>query len=113
VKILIVDDDDSLRSVLAREVEARGFEAVQSHFGDGGVHLYEKSGPWEFVLSDYRFTGTDDQGWNAIASRDPPDQSLSANGSDDLRSERCPQETAAVLAAHPSTAETISDLSKF
>jgi DNA-binding NtrC family response regulator len=55
MKILIVDDDDCLRSVLARELEAREYEAVQTHFGDGGLHLYEKSGPWEFVLSDFRF----------------------------------------------------------
>jgi DNA-binding NtrC family response regulator len=50
-----VDDDDALRSFLARELEARGFEAVQTHFGDGGLHLYQKSDPWELVLSDFRF----------------------------------------------------------
>jgi len=55
MKILLVDDDDALRGFLARELEARGFEAVQTHFGDGGLHLYQKSGPWEFVLSDFRF----------------------------------------------------------
>ena len=55
MKILIVDDDDGLRSLLARELGARGYEAVQTHFGDGGLHLYQKEGPWELVLSDHRF----------------------------------------------------------
>jgi CheY-like chemotaxis protein len=55
MRILIVEVDDALRSVLARELEQRGFEAVQTHFGDGGLHLYEKNGPWEFVLTDFRF----------------------------------------------------------
>lgn len=55
MKILLVDDDDGLRSVLATELEARGYEAVQTHFGDGGLHLYQRDGPWKFVLSDFRF----------------------------------------------------------
>jgi DNA-binding NtrC family response regulator len=55
MRILLVDDDDALRSFLARELEACGFEAVQTHFGDGGLHLYQKSDPWELVLSDFRF----------------------------------------------------------
>ena len=55
MKILVVDDDDGLRSFLARELEQRGFGVMQTHFGDGGLSLYKKDGPWEFVLSDYKF----------------------------------------------------------
>jgi two-component system cell cycle sensor histidine kinase/response regulator CckA len=55
MKILVIDDDDALRSFLARELEARDYEVAQTHFGDGGLHLYQKSGPWEFVLTDFRF----------------------------------------------------------
>jgi DNA-binding NtrC family response regulator len=55
MKILVVDDDDSLRSWLAGELEARGCEVLQTHFGDGGPHLFKKSGPFELVLSDFRF----------------------------------------------------------
>ena len=40
---------------LMRELEARGFEVVPTHFGDGGLDLYKKDGPFAFVLSDYRF----------------------------------------------------------
>jgi len=55
MKILIVDDEDTLLSFLAEELGARGFEVLQTHFGDGGLDLYQKDGPFAFVLSDYRF----------------------------------------------------------
>jgi len=55
MKILIVEDDDALLSFLAKELEAREFEVLQTHFVDGGLHLYQKHAPWEFVLSDYCF----------------------------------------------------------
>ena len=55
MKILIVDNDDDLVAFLAKELEARGFEILQTHFGDGGLKLYNGYGPFEFVLSDYRF----------------------------------------------------------
>ena len=55
MKILIVEDDSTLLSFLARELQSRGYEVLQTHFGDGGLALYKKDGPWEFVLSDYKF----------------------------------------------------------
>jgi len=55
MKILIVDDEDTLLSFLAEELGARGFEVLQTHFGDGGLDLYQKDGPFASVLSDYRF----------------------------------------------------------
>jgi DNA-binding NtrC family response regulator len=55
MKVLIVDDDDDLVAFLAKELEARGCEILQTHFGDGGLKLYNKYGPCELVLSDFRF----------------------------------------------------------
>jgi DNA-binding NtrC family response regulator len=55
VKILMVDDDNALRSWLAGELEARGCEVLETHFGDGGLHLFKKNGPFELVLSDCKF----------------------------------------------------------
>jgi len=52
MKILLVDDDDALLSFLAKKLEEGGYEVLQTHFGDGGLHLYQTHGPWEFVLSD-------------------------------------------------------------
>jgi ActR/RegA family two-component response regulator len=55
MKILIVEGDSILLLFLARELQSRGYEVLQTHFGDGGLALYKKDGPWEFVLSDYKF----------------------------------------------------------
>jgi DNA-binding response OmpR family regulator len=55
MKILLVDDDDGLRSLIAKELESRGYEVVQTHFGDGGLHLFTKNRSFELVLSDYKF----------------------------------------------------------
>jgi CheY-like chemotaxis protein len=55
MRILLVDDDDVLMSFLTRELEARGYEVVQTHLGDGGLSLYKKEGPFSFVLTDCRF----------------------------------------------------------
>jgi DNA-binding NtrC family response regulator len=55
MKILLVDYDDTLLSFLTKKLEACGYEVVPTHFGDGGLSLYRKNGPFEFVLSDYRF----------------------------------------------------------
>jgi DNA-binding NtrC family response regulator len=55
MKILIVGGDDALLSSLTEELESRDFEVLPTHFGDGGLDLYKKHGPCEFVLADYRF----------------------------------------------------------
>jgi hypothetical protein len=35
--------------------ESRDFEVLPTHFGDGGLDLYMKDGPFAFVIADYRF----------------------------------------------------------
>jgi CheY-like chemotaxis protein len=55
VKILIVDDDDVLRSVLAKVLEERGCVVHQCSSGDEAFHVWQHGVPWEFVLTDYRF----------------------------------------------------------
>jgi DNA-binding NtrC family response regulator len=55
MKILIVGGGDALLSSLAEELKSRDFEVLPTHFGDGGLSLYEKDGPFAFVLTDYRF----------------------------------------------------------
>ena len=34
MKILIVEDDSTLLSFLARELQSRGYEVLQTHYGD-------------------------------------------------------------------------------
>jgi|ERR1700728_527227 len=55
MKILIVGGGDALLSSLTEELESRDFEVCPTHFGDGGLALYKKDGPFTFVLADYRF----------------------------------------------------------
>lgn len=54
MKILIVDDDDALRSLLAKELEQRGCDVHQSSSGDEAFYVWQRIGPWELVLTDYR-----------------------------------------------------------
>jgi hypothetical protein len=53
MKILIVGGDDTLLSSIAEELESRDFQVLTTHFGDGGLSLYKKDGPFAFVLTDH------------------------------------------------------------
>jgi CheY-like chemotaxis protein len=55
MKILMVDDDKALLSFFAKELETRRFETYQSVNGDEALHVWQQLGPWEFVLTAYRF----------------------------------------------------------
>jgi ActR/RegA family two-component response regulator len=55
MKILIVGGDDALLSSLGEELESRDFGVLLTHFGDGGLSIFKKNGPFAFVVVDYRF----------------------------------------------------------
>ncbi|HEV3439275.1 MAG TPA: response regulator [Gemmata sp.] len=55
MRILLVDDDDALLSFLAKELESRGCDVHQSSSGDEAFYVWQRLGPWELVLTDYRF----------------------------------------------------------
>ena len=55
MRILLVDDDDSLLSFLAKELGNRGCDVHQSSSGDEAFHVWRRLCPWELVLTDYRF----------------------------------------------------------
>jgi len=54
-RILIVDDDDSLRRWLHAQLESRGFMVQEESQGDEALAAYRRKGPWDFVLSDLYF----------------------------------------------------------
>jgi DNA-binding NtrC family response regulator len=69
MKILIVEDLDGSRSLLAKELKARDFEVLQAHSGDGGLYLYQKHSPFDLVLSDFRFVpGTEIKDFMQLAA---------------------------------------------
>jgi DNA-binding response OmpR family regulator len=49
-KILIVDDDDSIRKFVQVNLEARGFTVFQAKDGEEGVRLAEQVKPDLFIL---------------------------------------------------------------
>ena len=55
MKILVVDDDDGLRALVASELENRGCDVRQCSSGDEAFYVWRRSGPWELVLTDYLF----------------------------------------------------------
>jgi DNA-binding NtrC family response regulator len=55
LKILLVDDDDGLRSLVAKELELRGCDVRQCSSGDEAFYVWQRFGPWELVLTDYLF----------------------------------------------------------
>jgi DNA-binding NtrC family response regulator len=55
MKILLVDDDEALRSHVANELENRGCDVRQCSSGDEAFYVWQRLGPWELVLTDYLF----------------------------------------------------------
>lgn len=55
LRILVVDDDDVLRSWLRAQLEPRGFDVWEEFEGDEALAAYLRKGPWDFVLSDLYF----------------------------------------------------------
>jgi hypothetical protein len=54
MKILIVGGGDAFLSYLAEDLGRCPHEILHTYFGDGGLELYTRYGPWEFVLTDFR-----------------------------------------------------------
>ena len=55
MRLLLVDDGDSLLWFLAKELENRGCDVHQSSSGDEAFHVWQRLVPLELVLTDYRF----------------------------------------------------------
>ena len=50
-KILIVDDDEGLRSVLKRNLEQKGYQVTIAASGSGALKLFAKNAP-DLIVSD-------------------------------------------------------------
>ena len=56
LKVLVVDDNHNLRTLLARVLEERGFHVVQATDGDTGRELLENEG-YDLLLADIYMPG--------------------------------------------------------
>lgn len=70
-KILIIDDDDSLRRVLEYNLVAEGYEVQPAASGEEGLYLFGKSKP-DLVITDVKMSGMDGvMVLNALKERSP------------------------------------------
>ena len=58
VKILVIDDDESLRRVLEYNLAQEGYAVLTASSGEQGLHLLKKEGA-DLVVSDVRMAGMD------------------------------------------------------
>ncbi|HEX8232784.1 MAG TPA: response regulator [Caulobacteraceae bacterium] len=57
-RILLAEDDDSLRSFLARALERAGYDVVSCPDGDAALQALDQ-GPWDLLLTDIVMPGAD------------------------------------------------------
>lgn len=50
-KILIIDDEEQIRLLLRRILEAEGYEVVEAPDGNAGIQLYRKE-PIDLIITD-------------------------------------------------------------
>ena len=75
--ILIVEDDDSVRSFTARALEIDGHEIDQADDGDVGLErVVARSGSYDLVLSDIRMPAMDGIAMAKEIVKDFPDQRI-------------------------------------
>ena len=55
-KVLIIEDDESARSKLAREIKKEGFSVVTAENGYIGMELFKKENP-QIIVSDLKMPG--------------------------------------------------------
>ena len=53
MRVLIVDDSRTIRSILRKSLLALGFEVLEACHGLEGLEVLEKSGPFSLVLVDW------------------------------------------------------------
>ncbi|MFC1839576.1 response regulator [Thermodesulfobacteriota bacterium] len=56
--ILIIEDDDQVRSVLRKMIELDGYEVMEASNGEAGISLY-RSKPADIIITDIVMPGKD------------------------------------------------------
>jgi CheY-like chemotaxis protein len=59
-RLLLVEDDDAVRSILAKQLRARGYEVIESPDGEAALeHIREHAGQISMLISDVILPGID------------------------------------------------------
>ena len=57
IQILVVDDENSLREILAMYLSSHGYSVRQACNGDQGLEYFRERGPFACVVSDFQMYG--------------------------------------------------------
>jgi len=63
-RILVMDDDETIRQALKSMLERAGYEVALAENGEEGLKLFREQ-PADLIITDIRMPGKD--GWDAIA----------------------------------------------
>ena len=58
IRILIVEDNDSMREAMSQILQNAGFEAETASDGPDGLDKFRKQ-EWDLVITDYKLPGLD------------------------------------------------------
>jgi CheY-like chemotaxis protein len=98
--ILVVDDEDALRAVVARILQREGYRVLQASGGNEALELIERLGPPDLLLTDVRMPGLNGVGLaQALQARYPtvPIIFMSGYSSEELARLGTPITTARLL----------------
>ncbi len=58
-RILVIDDDPHIRSILSGLLDALGYEVEVAEDGEKGIKLFDEMGDFDLVISDIRMPNMD------------------------------------------------------
>jgi len=59
VRVLVVDDEEFLRSIVRERLEIAGYSVEEASNGDEALRMLKESGPYSVLLTDIRMPGMD------------------------------------------------------
>ena len=95
MKLLLVDDEDSLRSLVKHELEERGYDVTEAESGEAAIEICEKE-RFKIVILDIRMPGIDGlEVLKKIRENNFADKVIMLTGVDELKVARDSLELAA------------------
>ena len=58
-QILIIDDNESIRSILSRFLKKFGYRVKTAKSGEEGIELFQRTADFDLVMTDIRMPGID------------------------------------------------------
>jgi DNA-binding NtrC family response regulator len=85
-KILLIDDEDSIRKLLGISLKHKGFEVITAEDGEKGIEMFRQESP-EIVLTDIKMPDVDGlEVLRQVKALDPEAQVIVITGHGDMES---------------------------